>query len=905
MNSDPANKTNSIKRKYSPPPDETTENKGVLTPYNVAVTLILAAVAAASIFLLTIPAEVDYGSGSIRNEITKYTKYKENRNRDRVAGIHDSSRMPPKCSMSIYSTFAFKDKDWEATENKTKRAMARVPFYFEPDKDALKEINTFFKIFKKFVFENNPEKKDNPNHSDTLNSIAETAFNAVKNLSPDAITRIREAFDDATVDEMNEIQALLERGTAPAAASFPPNSVFRDSLGRERLCSTLTKNESMAKSLADLLFDTKKTDAPALNEDRASMTNIIRQLLEKGTVKEALSIRERKIKEAQANVTPIEKLYSARTILIAKGNELNDSNTQLLERYLAETGLQNKSITTSFTLTVNAALCIVILVFISIYVYHLHPETARSLRSLALTGGVVIAGLLLNRFLGNLFYSLTRTESIMPQLIAYSLPLAFCSLILSVIFGLRVALCAGLYVSAITAIALNNSFPVFMLGLVTSCIAGFAVRKTTDYKKFFGYGVIACCLSTFVVGGIFISKVSIMEPEQRIEAAAEKIKENPPDTGKEDSIQQNSTCKNNVAAILAALAFAGGITITLTAVFATREKNDSRKILVCGTGILCLAILAAAAVFVNNGHIPGTSYGNAASQSEVALSAAESVEEELEFDSKIAIQLSTVAFFGGILTVILALLGIFIIETFLHVSTNMTFLLYTDRNHEILKDLRLKAPATSLHCETVASLAEKAAMDIKANPLKAQACGLFHDIGKLYKPDIFTENTNGADVSELYPPETFASMIKAHVSEGVARAKEKKLTLPLINAIQRHHGTDFISFLHEKAKAVNPDVDEKLFRYDGPLPSEKEIVIVSLADCCEAAVRSIKNPTEENIRAKVTDIFEKKLRAGQLAEADITLKEFYIIRDSFVNTLSTMNHTRVAYINNKDSESKS
>ena len=68
-----------------------------------------------------------------------------------------------------------------------------------------------------------------------------------------------------------------------------------------------------------------------------------------------------------------------------------------------------------------------------------------------------------------------------------------------------------------------------------------------------------------------------------------------------------------------------------------------------------------------------------------------------------------------------------------------------------------------------------------------------------------------------------------------------------------------------------------------------------LADSTEAAVRSIKEMTNEKIKDMVTKVVQGKLDDGQLDECHITLKELQLIIDSFVNVLTGIHHDRIEY----------
>ena len=102
--------------------------------------------------------------------------------------------------------------------------------------------------------------------------------------------------------------------------------------------------------------------------------------------------------------------------------------------------------------------------------------------------------------------------------------------------------------------------------------------------------------------------------------------------------------------------------------------------------------------------------------------------------------------------------------------------------------------------------------------------------------------------------------------------------------------------------ASGEQVLENDYRYPGPLPHEKEVVIVSLADACEAACRTLEKPTASKIESLVNEIFRKRWRDGQLNDANLTVEELSRINESFVFTLTTMYHSRIAYPKDENSD---
>ncbi len=268
------------------------------------------------------------------------------------------------------------------------------------------------------------------------------------------------------------------------------------------------------------------------------------------------------------------------------------------------------------------------------------------------------------------------------------------------------------------------------------------------------------------------------------------------------------------------------------------------------------------------------------------------------------LQLSTIseqmgtALFTGILTGVLTTGILPLLERLFRHTTDITLLELTDYNHPLLRKLQLIAPGTYHHSLMVASLAERAALEIKANPLFCRCCSLFHDIGKLVKPEYFIEN----QVDSMENPHTkqnpsmSALIIKSHVKEGVAIAKAARLPDPIIDVIEQHHGTSLIQYFYHKALKQHTDAShETIFRYDGPKPQTKESAIIMLADAIEAASRTLKKVSSQSIEELVHSITQEKMHDQQLSSCQISLKEIDIIQRSFCLTLLNTLHSRIHY----------
>ncbi len=255
---------------------------------------------------------------------------------------------------------------------------------------------------------------------------------------------------------------------------------------------------------------------------------------------------------------------------------------------------------------------------------------------------------------------------------------------------------------------------------------------------------------------------------------------------------------------------------------------------------------------------------------------------------------------GGVFIAILCIGLLFFVETVFRAYSNMSLLGFCDYNHPLLKMMQMEAPGTYHHSLLVSTLAEQAAREIGANPIQARVGALFHDIGKIFKPEYFTENNlDGHNMHEDLSPRMSSIVILNHVKEGVELALKHKLPKIVRECIEQHHGKDMISFFFKRAVDSSNDggdsVHEWDYRYPGPLPRSKETAIVALADSAEAASRSLEKPTPSKIDAIVWEIMRNKIRDGQLDDADITMRELATIRKSFTKTITTMMHGRISY----------
>ena len=245
------------------------------------------------------------------------------------------------------------------------------------------------------------------------------------------------------------------------------------------------------------------------------------------------------------------------------------------------------------------------------------------------------------------------------------------------------------------------------------------------------------------------------------------------------------------------------------------------------------------------------------------------------------------------------LVSLFLLELLFDIASPMYLQLYSDLNYPLMRRLQLEAPGTYHHSLMVSAIAEQAARAIGADHVLARVCALYHDIGKLAQPLYFVENSGGVNMHAEVAPSMSAMIILNHVKYGLELAAKHKLKKPLREAIAQHHGDGLIVYFYKlaeaEAKRENQSVDASDYRYPGPKPESRENGILMLADCCEAASRSLKDASPEAVEQLVSSIIAGKIKDGQLEASFLSMRELRAIRESITNTLISMSHIRISY----------
>jgi putative nucleotidyltransferase with HDIG domain len=244
-----------------------------------------------------------------------------------------------------------------------------------------------------------------------------------------------------------------------------------------------------------------------------------------------------------------------------------------------------------------------------------------------------------------------------------------------------------------------------------------------------------------------------------------------------------------------------------------------------------------------------------------------------------------------------------LLERVFDVATGLTLSELRDPRQPLLRLLQERAPGTYSHSLQIATIAETAADAIGADGLLVYCGALYHDIGKVNKPDYFIENQGGgANRHDKLSPAMSLLVIVGHVKDGVAMAREQGLPKVLHHFIESHHGTTLVEYFYRaavsRAEALGEsegDVAEVDFRYPGPKPRTREAAILMLCDASESASRTLSEPSPKAIEALVRKLARIRLEDGQFDECALTFQELRRVEDSIVKSLVSLHHGRIGY----------
>ena len=244
-----------------------------------------------------------------------------------------------------------------------------------------------------------------------------------------------------------------------------------------------------------------------------------------------------------------------------------------------------------------------------------------------------------------------------------------------------------------------------------------------------------------------------------------------------------------------------------------------------------------------------------------------------------------------------------VLEKVFNIPTKQRLMELAYNDNAVLTQLSQVAQGTYNHVKNVSDLAYAGAVAIGANAELTLVGARYHDIGKMVHPEYFIENQNDKNAHDSISSQLSRSIIKSHVRLGTEKGKEIGLPQEVLDIIGEHHGNDLIRFFYNEAvknASKNNVVEKEDFMYDGNVPSTKESAIVMLADCVEAATRTINRPNHQKYEKFINSIISDKIAHGQLDNSNLTMTDLKKLKEAFIPPLFGRDHHRISYDHDKD-----
>jgi len=221
-----------------------------------------------------------------------------------------------------------------------------------------------------------------------------------------------------------------------------------------------------------------------------------------------------------------------------------------------------------------------------------------------------------------------------------------------------------------------------------------------------------------------------------------------------------------------------------------------------------------------------------------------------------------------------------------------------DSSFPLLKEFREKAPGSHKHAQSLVGMVENvcAAIDMDSEMLKMAA--MYHDVGKMWAPELFTENQAKDNIHDGLDPWVSYQLITRHVSDTVAILFANDFPKEVIRIASQHHGKCLMKSMFEKAKEQNKDVLEEMFRYRTDRPDSIESLILMLCDQVEATSRSYyreQGRDDVDPAVFIINIYNTLHTDGQFDDVQVLLGRLKKIQSALISDVASNFQKRVKY----------
>ena len=221
-----------------------------------------------------------------------------------------------------------------------------------------------------------------------------------------------------------------------------------------------------------------------------------------------------------------------------------------------------------------------------------------------------------------------------------------------------------------------------------------------------------------------------------------------------------------------------------------------------------------------------------------------------------------------------------------------------DSNFPLLKEFREKAPGSHKHAQSLVSMVANVCAAIDKDSKLLETSAMYHDIGKMWAAQMFTENQSKENIHDGLDPWISYQLITRHVSDTIAILFSNGFPKDVIKIAGQHHGTCLMLGMFEKAREKDENVSEDRFRYHTDKPDTIESLILMLCDQVEATSRSFymeQNRDDVDPAVFVINIYNKLHTDGQFDNVQVMLGQLKKIQAALIADVASNFQKRVKY----------
>lgn len=225
-----------------------------------------------------------------------------------------------------------------------------------------------------------------------------------------------------------------------------------------------------------------------------------------------------------------------------------------------------------------------------------------------------------------------------------------------------------------------------------------------------------------------------------------------------------------------------------------------------------------------------------------------------------------------------------------------------DPSYPLLREFREKAPGTYKHTQSLMAMVENVCASIDLDDDLLRMAVMYHDIGKMWSPNHFTENQSERSIHDELDPIISYHLLTRHVSDSVTIMVANNFPIVAIHIASQHHGTTILRAIYDKEKAKNDQISEELFRYHTSKPDCLESLILMLCDQIESTSRSIYIDQKSDVDPVlfVNNVYNRLHLDGQFDNVTALLGKIKRIQSALVADVASNFQKRVAYASDEE-----